>query len=396
MSERQVFRPQSEAEAAEFVARARADRRKLDVVGNDTRNGLARPPAGDADISTAGLAGIVFYEPTEMVIRAGAGTPLSQVEARIAQSGQMLPFEPPDPRPLYGTSGEPTIGGLIASGFSGPRRISAGALRDSLIGLRFINGRGEAIESGGRVMKNVTGLDLVKIHAGAHGTLGLITQATFKLLPRPEAEATIIIRHVDAPTAVTALTRALGSPFGVSGAAYLSAGMGREFPRAVIRIEGFAESVAYRRDKLIGLLAEFGAKHAVEGTDSQRMWKSVRDLDYLVSPRERAIWRLSVAPSLGPQVLMNLRSRALGHMFDWGGGLVWIAAAPTPEDCAAVRSAIVAVGGHATLIRAPAALRAQVAVFEPQKPGIAALTKKLRGAFDPDHLFNVGRMEAEA
>ena len=148
-------------------------------------------------------------------------------------------------------------------------------------------------------MKNVTGLDLVKLICGAHGTLGLVTEATFKLLPKPESEATIVIRRLDDERAVAAMTRALGSPFGVSGAASIGAGMGREFPRTLLRVEGFAESVDYRAERLIALLADLGAKHALRGEESQRLWRAIRDAEFLAEPRERRDLARQPPPSKG-------------------------------------------------------------------------------------------------
>ena len=394
VGEETVRAPAEEAEAAEIVRAARGRGAKLDIVGGATRPGLRRPDEGGDRLSTRALAGIVFHEPAEMTLRARAGTPLSVVEAALAAHGQMLPFEPIDHRALYGSEGEPTVGGLVATNASGPRRISAGAARDSLIGLRLVNGRGEAVQSGGRVMKNVTGLDLVKLVCGAHGTLGLVTEATFKLLPRPQSEATIVIRRLDDEQAIAAMTRALGSPYGVSGAAAIGAGMGREFPRTFLRLEGFADSVEYRTEKLLALLADFGAKHALRGEESQRLWRAVRDVEFLAEPRQRAIWRVSLRPSMGGRFVAALDDHALSHLYDWGGGLVWLASEPTIEAAAAVRAALAPLGGHATLTRAPDALRASVDVFEPLTPALARLTKGVKASFDPDGLFNYGRMYA--
>jgi glycolate dehydrogenase FAD-binding subunit len=386
--------PADEAEAAEIVRAARARGAKLDIGGGGTRAGLGRPHQEAERLSAARLTGIVFHEPAEMTICARAGTPLSVVEAALDAHGQMLPFEPIDHRALYGTGGEPTVGGLVAANASGPRRISAGAARDSLIGLRLVNGRGDCVMSGGRVMKNVTGLDLVKLVCGAHGTLGLVTEATFKLLPKPQSEATIVIRRLDDRRALAAMTAALGSPFGVSGAASIGAGMGRDFPRTFLRLEGFADSVDYRAERLIARLADFGPKRALRGEDSQRLWRALRDATFLAEPRERAVWRVSVAPSLGAGFIARLGAVALDHVYDWGGGLLWLASEPTASAAEAVRAALAPLRGHATLIRGPDALRARVDVFEPLTPALARLTEGVKASFDPEGIFNAGRMYA--
>ena len=386
--------PASEMEAAQLVSEARAKGCTLDIVGGGTRAGLGRPAAASARLATTRMSGIVFYEPAEMVVCAQAGMSLAAVEAVIAQRGQMLPFEPMDHRELYGSSGEPTIGGLVAANVSGPRRISAGAARDALIGLRLVNGRGEIIACGGRVMKNVTGLDLVKLNCGAHGTLGLVTQATFKLLPRPECEATIVIRRLDDRRAIEALSAALGSPFGVSGAAHLIAGMGREFSRTFVRVEGFRASVDDRVAALLALLAPFGARHALEDAVSQRLWRAIRDATFIASPAEHAIWRVSLAPSKAADFVARVGPRAHQHFYDWGGGLVWLSADADAEAAAAIRRALAPFGGHATLVRAPGALRARVDVFEPLSAPLTRITRGVKNSFDPNGVVNPGRMYA--
>jgi glycolate oxidase FAD binding subunit len=392
VAEISALAPADEAEAGEMAREARARGEKLDIVGGGTRLGLGRPAEGARRLSTERLAGIVFHEPAEMTLCAKAGTPLGVVEAALAAHGQMLPFEPIDHRTLFGGAGEPTVGGLVATNASGPRRISAGAARDSLIGLRLVNGRGEAVKSGGRVMKNVTGLDLVKVNCGAHGTLGLVAEATFKLLPRPQAEATILLRRLDDEAGVAAMTRALGSPYGVTGAAWIGPGMGREFSRTLLRIEGFADSVDYRAERLIALNADLGAKHALTGEGSRSLWQAVRDAEFIAEPRQRAVWRVSLAPSRAARFVARLGAAALAHFYDWGGGLVWLASEPTEEAAAVVRAALAPLGGHATLVRAPDDLRARVAVFEPLSPPLARLTRGVKASFDPDGVFNFGRM----
>ena len=387
-----VLRPASEDDAARMVREARAETRRIDIVGGGTRGGFGRPRRGDVQLTSAALSGIVFYEPAEMVVCVQGGTPLGVIEAALDKAGQMLPFEPMDHRALYASQGEPTIGGLVACNVSGPRRISAGAARDSLLGLRLVNGAGEIIKNGGRVMKNVTGLDLVKLNCGAHGTLGLLTQATLKLLPRPEHEATIVIRRLDDEQAIEAMTRALGSPFSVSGAAHLSAGMGREFPRTFLRLEGLRESVDYRAARLVDLLGPLGAKHALEPGDSAKLWRAIRDAEYLAEPRDNAVWRISLAPTRGAAFVASLGAAALNHFYDWGGGLVWLTSPPTAEAASVIRIALEPFGGHATLMRAPDELRGAVDVFEPLSAPLMRITRGVKASFDPDGIVNSGRM----
>ncbi|MDE3174684.1 MAG: FAD-binding protein [Pseudomonadota bacterium] len=383
--------PADEAEAAEIVRAAEAP---FDIVGGSTRPGLGRPRAGQP-LSSAKLTGIVFHEPAEMTLRARAGAALAEVEAALAKAGQMLPFEPLDPRALFATTGEPTVGGLVATAIPGPRRVSAGAVRDNVLGLRLINGRGEIISAGGRVMKNVTGLDLVKIVCGAQGTLGFVTEATFKLLPAPPAEATVVIRRLDDARAVEAMAKALSSPHGVSGAATIHPEMGREFPRTLLRVEGFAESVAYRAERLIALLADFGAKHALEGEDSKRIWRAIRDGEFLAEPRERAVWRASLKPSDAPAALAALGATARASLMDHGGGCLWFSTDPTTAAASAARTALGRFAGHLHLIRAPEELRAGVDVFPPLSPALLRLTRGVKASLDPSGRFNPGRMYAD-
>ncbi|MEQ4596258.1 MAG: glycolate oxidase subunit GlcE [Methylobacteriaceae bacterium] len=391
------YAPASEQEAAAIVAQAAGRSEPLRLVGGGTKAALGRPPQDEATLAATGLTGITLYEPAEMVVAARAGTPLAEVEALLAGRGQMLPFEPMDHRPLLGSTGEPTFGAVAAANNSGPRRINAGAARDSLIGVRFVNGRGQPIKSGGRVMKNVTGLDLVKLMAGSWGTLGLLTEVTFKVLPVQEQVATLVLPGLSDAAAVEALATALGSPFELTGAAHWPAGVGGPEPRTLMRVEGFAKSVDYRLGELRRMLRRYGAAQVVEGDESAALWRAVRDATPLAEPREAAIWRISTAPTRGPAVTAAIAAECAARWFyDWGGGLIWLATDASDDAGAAViRAAVKAAGsGHATLVRAPETLRAAVPVFEPLPEPLVRITAGIKAAHDPAGIFNPGRMYA--
>ena len=387
--------PASEAEAGALVAEAAARRAPLSLLGSGTKAAIGRPAQTEATLSSAGLTGVTLYEPAELVIAARAGTPLSEVVRTLALRNQELPFEPIDYRPLLGSTGEPTVGAVAAANLSGPRRIMAGAARDSLIGVRFVNGRGEAVKSGGRVMKNVTGLDLVKLMAGSWGTLGFLTEVTFKVLPKPERAATLIFRGLDDARAIEVLSQALGSPFEITGAAHIP-GFDAQGARTLLRIEGFSFSVDHRLNELRRLLKRYGSPDILERKGADVLWHSVRDATLLADPHDRAIWRVSTAPTRGPDLAARIaRAIEARWYFDWGGGLVWIATDPRGDaGAAAIREAVRATGGHATLIRAPAEVRAAVDVFEPQGDALMRISAGVKASFDPAGVLNPGRMYA--
>ena len=389
------YEPRDEGEAAEIVGAAAGRSERLRLVGGDTMAGIGRPAQDEATLSARALSRVTLYEPAEMVIAARAGTPLAEVQALLAARGQMLPFEPMDARALMGSTGEPTFGAVAAANNSGPRRINAGAARDSLIGVRFVNGRGQAIKSGGRVMKNVTGLDLVKLMAGSWGTLGLLTEVTFKVLPVQERVATLVFRGLDDARAVAALAAALGSPFELTGAAHLPAGINGADARTLMRLEGFSESLDYRIGELQKLLKRFGAAEILDGEPGVALWTAIRDVTPFAGSAE-AVWRLSTAPSRGPGLAAAIgRAMPSRWFYDWGGGLVWLAVASEGDAGAeAIRSALGQHGGHATLIRAPDPVRAAVPVFQPLSAPLMRVTQGIKAAHDPAGVFNPGRMYA--
>ncbi len=358
------MRPMTEAELADILRGAIAP---LVIRGGGTR-GIGR--ALGAVLDTGGLAGVRLYEPGALTLVAGAGTPLAEVQALLAAEGQRLPFEAPDLRGLLGRSGGSTLGGVVAANASGPRRVQAGACRDSLIGVRFVDGAGMVVKNGGRVMKNVTGLDLSKLMAGSHGTLGVLTEVAFKLLPIPEVAVTLRLSGLSDAQAVLALAAALGSPFEVSGAAHWP-GQG-----TFLRLEGFETSVRYRVGQVSRHLARFGTVDEVAD-----MWPKVRDV-VPFDGQTGDVWRLALRPSAAADVVA--RARAEAALYDWGGGLVWLLTEPGLD----LRARLGAIDGHATLMRSDSTLP----TFAPEAPGVAALTKGLRGKFDPKGILNSGLM----
>lgn len=390
-----TYTPADETELADVIAGAAAKKTPLAIVGGGTRAGLGRPVQAAATLSTAKLSGIMLYEPAELVLSARAGTPLAEVEAALAAKSQRLAFEPIDHRGIFGSGGEPTVGAVAAANLSGPRRIQVGAARDSLIGVRAVTGNGIVVKSGGRVMKNVTGYDLVKFLAGSFGTLGVLSEVTFKVQPMPETEATLAITGLRDADAVAAMSAALGSPFFVTGAAHSPADES-EPARTYVRIDGFAASVADRAGRLRTLLADFGTADILAEATSHSLWLTILDLDGLSAPLTTPIWRVSVKPTDGPAIAAAARAAFPARiLYDWGGGLVWIAGGEGPDAGAAViRAAVASVGGHATLVRASETVRNAVEVFEPQPAPIMDLTRKLKATFDPAGILNPGRIYA--
>ncbi|WP_395666483.1 FAD-binding protein [Methylocella sp.] len=396
--------PAAPEEAAEAVAQAYADRAALAVTGLGSKAGLGRPWNAERRLDLSRLSGVTFYEPAELVVCARAATPLEEIEALLAANGQELAFEPMSFDALYG-AGAGSIGGALMANLSGPRRVRAGAARDHILGVRAVNGRGEAYKAGGTVVKNVTGYDLARGLAGSFGALGVVTEVNFKALPRAETAATLVLPGLAPKPAVAALCAAMGSQADVSGAAHLPpfAANSLGFPAAatLLRIEGFAPSVEERFERLAALLRDYAAPERLDAEASGRAWRAIRDVVPLAAPRDRIIWKVSVAPTAGPAVAAAVaRAHDCEAMFDWSGGLVWLALAPdAAEDGAAelIRGAVaVQGGGHATLVRAPDGLRAGTPVFQPLDPALEALSLRLKAQFDPADILERGRLRARA
>jgi len=404
----ETLRPATTQQAAEAVAWAAGESVPIEVCGQASKRALGRPVQAQYTLDLSALNGIALYEPEELVLSAGSGTPIADIAAALGEQGQALAFEPPDLGPLLGRrAGEGTIGGVLSCNLAGPRRIASGAARDHFLGFHAISGRGEAFKSGGRVVKNVTGYDLSKLMAGAFGTLAVMTDVTLKVLPAAEATRTVVLPGLDTDTGVRALTRGLRSAYAVSGAAHLPADLTASsgvdaIARAgrgatLLRVEGPPASVVHRAGKIADALRDLATPEILEDTASVALWREVRDVRPFVGETGRAVWKLSVPPAEGARVAARLQDNipdARLYM-DWGGGLLWVSV-PQGTDAkhTEVRGALPERGGHATLIRADGDVRAHVPVFQPEDPGAAALSRRVKAQFDPRGILNPGRMNA--
>jgi glycolate oxidase FAD binding subunit len=398
------FLPRDAADVLQIVRDAADAKRPLEILGQGSKRGIGHSVAAQHIVDMSNMSGVVFYEPDEIVLSVHAGTPIAEIETLLAKENQELAFEPMDYGPLFGRPrGGGTIGGALAANISGPRRIKAGAARDHVLGVQAVSGRGEAFKSGGRVVKNVTGYDLSKGLAGSWGTLAVLTDVTFKTLPRAEAASTLAVFGLDDRTGVDVLCAAMGSTGEISGAAHLPADAAGALPQlsasgascTLLRLEGFRPSVLYRAERVAAMIGGEGREIVrIDDAESVALWRAIRDAEPFAGG-ERAVWRVSVAPASGPVLLEALAGKmSVRHFYDWSGGLVWLDVLEPLPDAGAetIRSCVRTVGGgHATLIRAPGVDQA-VPRFEPQPSALAALSARLKAGFDPLNILNPGRM----
>lgn len=404
-----TLKPENAEQLLQAVQWAVAEKQPLDVVAGGSKRAYGRPMQTAATLDLSALSGIKMYEPAELYMTALAGTPMRDINAALAEAGQQLSFEPPDLGPLLGGVADAgTIGGVVACNLAGPRRIKEGAARDHVLGFHAVSGRGETFKSGGTVVKNVSGFDLSKLLAGSMGTLAVMSEVTLKVLPAPEKIRTLLIcwrtDGVYDHGAMTAMSRALGSPHDVSGAAHLPAAVaGRSSVDYVsnsgggvtaLRVEGPAPSVAHRAEALTASLKEFGSVEELHTTNSKTFWQEVRDVTAFVGRDDLPIvWHLSVPPASGAKVALGLLENVQGEVFyDWGGGSIWLALAGHDAQADKVRAAVAVTGGHATLMRAPSEVRTDIPVFQPRQGPEAEVTKNIKNGFDPDGILNPGRM----
>lgn len=375
------YQPDSVAALVDVIAQAGASGQRLELRGGGTRLDFGAP-RNAAIVDLTALDSVIDYDPAELVITVGAGARLADVEALLTERSQMLAFEPCDHGPLYGNpAGAGTIGGMVASGMSGSRRLSRGAARDHLLGFTAVSGHGEVFVAGGRVTKNVTGFDLPKLACGMWGRLFALTQVSLKTLPLAQRSLSVILEGLSPRDAICAMSRALGSQAQVAAAAHIPG----DPSLTVLRLEGFQPSIDARQAMLEALLGNLGPMRTSEAEEAADLWFKLN----MVAPLADAnvLWRVHV-PSIHSATLLDaLPSSGARSMMDWGGNLIWIAL-ETPYD---VRSAAAQYGGHATLIRAPDTVRASIPALHPQPGAVATLEKRVRLAYDPLKIFETGR-----
>jgi len=407
-----VLKVRDADDVADAVRAAIAAEQPLEIIGHGSKRQIGRIMATNAVLDLSPLNAVKSYEPNELIVTVEAGAPLADVMSLIDSRSQQFAFEPVDTAALLGTPrGRGTVGGMIASSLAGPRRIKAGGVRDHLLGAHAVSGFGESFKTGGKVGKNVTGYDLCKLLAGSWGTLAVMTEVTLKVLPRAEAERTLVLRGLDDIAAGRVMTTALTSPFDVTAAAHVPASaLGAEVggldrlgsPReavTLLRLEGILASAVHRAKALTAGLAALGRVDIVEDGDSLAAWSAVRDvLPFAAAGPLGAwpVWRIVCPPASGSALGQRLARETGGEViYDWGGGLIWAALPPKADALATVvRQRAAAAGGHATLVRASDAVRREVDVFQTQAGGVMALSERLRASFDPKNILNRGRMTA--
>ena len=406
----ETFRPTNEGDLQSVIATLARQGMPAEIAGAGSKRGIGRPMQHPAVVDVTGINGITLYEPTELVMSARAGTSLAQIETTLAERGQMLPFEPMELGPASGGSGGvQTIGAVFATNVSGPRRISNGAARDHLLGVRAVNGRAEIFKSGGRVLKNVTGYDVARGLTGSWGTLAVLTEVTFKVLPSPKETETLVYAGLSDEIGAELLCAAMGTPFEVSGTAHLTAGLtsrlelkslAREASTlTAVRIENFANSVAYRSERLKEALKIYGMPVLLGRDTSVSFWSELRRLSVLTPMKGEPathLWRISTEPRRASKVIDAVRRNMKAEAFyDASGGIVWLEVTASADAGAAdIRRILSSHGGHATLIRAEPEVRASIEVFQPMSTVVERLSRGIKESFDPAGILNPGRMYA--
>ncbi|MBN8817700.1 MAG: glycolate oxidase subunit GlcE [Sphingomonas sp.] len=378
-----TIRPDSIDALCDAIRQARASGGRLAISGGGSKADVGAPQSADR-LDMRGLRGIIDYDPAELVLTAYAGTPLTEIEAALADKGQMLAFDPWDHGPLFGRpAGDATLGGVVAAGVAGPRRLSAGGARDHLLGFTAVSGKGDRFVAGGKVVKNVTGFDIAKLMAGSWGRLAAMTEVTVKVLPRPRVSATLAADRLTAALARTLMLGALGGSSSVAAAAHLPAAAHDGDAITLLRLEGFGPSVEARAQALAR--EHGGMLERLTDDRAAALWARVRCPAHLSG---RTLWRAQLPALASASLVEELEPQGAQCLIDWGGSLLWIGWDGPPD---VIRPLIEGVGGHAMLVRAPADVRARLPFQHPRASAVMTLEARVRAAFDPDGVFETGR-----
>lgn len=379
-----TYRPADAAELREMIAAASAAGTMLAARSGGSKAEIGKPDRETASLDLSAFTGIVDYEPSELVLTVRPATPLSEVEALLDAHGQMLAFEPWDHGAVFGLGNRSaTIGGVIAAGVAGPRRLSAGGARDHLLGFTAVSGRAETFKAGGKVVKNVTGYDLSKVIAGSWGQLALMTELSVKVVPKPKAVATLMIAGLDPAAAVAEMADAMGSVAGPVAAAYLPGEHGTP-SQTLLRLEGFRPSVDFRSEQLRTILATSNSQ-LLDDAMSEQVWRDLREVRGLAA--SETLWRIQVAPSRAAALAGSLTQAGAQWLMDWGGALIWAGGTPDLE----VHELAALAQGHAMLVRGSPSCRAANPIRKPSQPAVMALSERIKHAFDPARILDPER-----
>jgi glycolate oxidase FAD binding subunit len=372
----EILYPRDQDDLCQIISGAAANGDRLELCGGRTKDGFGAPRKATL-VSMAAISGIVDYDPAELTLTVRPGTPLTEVEALVAAEGQMLAFEP------WGEA-RATIGGSVAAGVAGSRRVTAGSARDHLLGFSAVSGRGTSYVAGAKVVKNVTGYDLPKLMAGSWGRIGAMTELTLKVLPAPRLTFTLMAREISPRAAHAAMACALGSNAEVSAAAHLQTG------EILLRVAGFAPSVEARCAALPALLRHHCALERLDEVEAAPLWRIAMTGNGLAGA---ARWRVHLPPRHAPDLIDRLTHIPFEWSMDWGGGLIWIA---TDDLSDTVRQEAARLNGIASLVSAPLDMRSRIPAPHPSVSGVAALEQRVRRSFDPQDVFVTGRFMEDA
>ena len=402
------FLPETEQQARELVRWAFAEGRTMSVQGKNTKHGFGLPVDADCTLSLEKLSGILEYHPEELVMTALPGTPITEIRQELTKHNQHLAFEPPALNRMYQVEDEGTIGGSFIGNLAGPRRFKSGSARDHILGVRAINGRGETWKSGGKVIKNVSGYDMSKLITGSWGTLSVVTELTFKILPAPPVSRSLAVWGLSARLGTALMAQVISTPSETSGLAHLPEAalteIGRDgatFPGktlTLIRLEGTESSVKERLQNITGWLPGACEYSVLDQAASIAAWSLIGNTAPLQDgQRTPGILKISLPPASAWNLVRFIDDlRDCTWYLDAAGGWLWvgICQAGMKDKIHAISREVNATGGTTTIYRAPSSVKQDTGIYPFPDESIKRLNEKIKNSFDPGNIFNPGRLHA--